>query len=481
MDSTTRVTRGLPLLFPIIAIALLAGIGFWQWPWTPSTPVGAADEEHDHSAEVGASDPNVIELSPQARQNLGLDASGLAAVRLSGYQRSLSVPGVVIARPGRTLIGVSSPLNGVITHVHAVPGEAVTPGALLFEIRLSYEDLVESQTAFLRTKGELQVESREIARLEGITQSGAVSGKSLLERRYNFDRLEAQLHSQRQGLRLHGLSDVQIDTISEQGKLLRDLQIVAPDIDVHSDEESTPLLLTQTPAQPVGYRREPQPFDATASADSDRPLMIEELSVYKGKSVAAGTSLCSLADCSNLFIECHAFEQDSAAISQVIERNWNVDAVFPTLDGEEVVAGLPLDFVGSSMNRSTRTLPFYVSLPNKVVRDQTNNEGQRFISWKYRPGQRLQVRIPVEEWIDQIVVPIDAVVSEGAEWYVFKRVNTRSFRKTPVHLKYRDQNSAILAAGDSLLVGDIIALRSANQMLMALKQRSAPAAAAHTH
>ena len=54
-------------------------------------------------------------------------------------------------------------MAGVITHVHAVQGEAVDPGTLLFELRITAEELVSTQTNLLRTVGELDVENREIA------------------------------------------------------------------------------------------------------------------------------------------------------------------------------------------------------------------------------------------------------------------------------------------------------------------------------
>ncbi|MEZ6075346.1 MAG: efflux RND transporter periplasmic adaptor subunit [Pirellulaceae bacterium] len=162
-----------------------------------------------------------IELTPQARLNLGLTEEYLQPIRLQSYQRTITVPAVVAAKPGRSQIIVSSPLNGVVTHVHAVTGEAVMPGELLFEVRLTYEDLVETQTQYLKTISELEVEAREIERLEKVTQSGAISGKVLLDRRYAKEKLEALLRSQREALRLHGLSDRQVDAIGNDGRLLR--------------------------------------------------------------------------------------------------------------------------------------------------------------------------------------------------------------------------------------------------------------------
>lgn len=438
---------------------------------------------HDHAShgdEHAASESTSLELTPQARNNLGLTSEYLKPIQLVTYRKTISVPAVVIAKPGRTQIQVSSPLNGVVTHVHAVTGESVTPGALMFEIRLSYEDLVESQTAFLKSLGELEVEKREIARLEEVTQSGAVSGKVLLERRYAKEKLEALIRSQREGLKLHGLSDRQVETIATEGKLLRELQIVAPDIDEHSDDEE--LRLSGVPATNVSYVT---PSDhGTTPADLDtKPLIIEDLQVRKGQAVVAGEKLCALSDFAQLYIEGQAFEQDSYSIGRAAEKGLAVDAVFPEADGERTVEGLKLAFVGNLVDVSSRTLSFYVDLKNEILRDESNEKGQRYVSWKYRPGQRLQLRVPIDEWTEQIVLPLDAVVKEGADYFVFQQ-NGSHFDRVAVHVKYRDQSTVVIANDGSIFPGDVVAMRGAHQMQMALKNKSGAGAdphAGHSH
>ena len=95
----------------------------------------------------------------------------------------------------------------------------------------------------------------------------------------------------------------------------------------------------------------------------------------------------------------------------------------------------------------------------------------RFVSWRYRPGQRLQLRIPVEQWEQQIVLPIEAVAREGAEYFVFQQNGTH-FDRLPVHVKYRDQFSAVIANDWQLFPGDVVAMRNAHQMQMALKNKA---------
>lgn len=439
---------------------------------------GAEDQAgHDHAHEAGHSEESSLELTPQARANLGLTPEYLRPIALTTYWRTISVPAVIVPKPGRSQIVVSSPLSGIVTHVHAVTGEAVMPGDLLFEVRLTYEDLVETQTQYLKIISELEVENREVARLEQVAQSGAISGKSLLDRRYAKEKLEAALRAQREALRLHGLSDRQIDAIGQQGKLLQDLQIIAPDLDRHSEKEE--MRLSQSRYRPISLQTQPSlptqsslPTQPTApQLPQSHPLVIDGSLVHKGQSVAAGEKLCTLSDFSQLYIEGKAFEQDVAAVSTAAQRGWTVSAEFPDGGGSGTVDGLKIAYVGNSIDPSSRKLSIFVELPNEVLSDTTNGDGQRFINWKYRLGQRLELKIPVEQWSDQIVLPVEAVVKDGADWYAFVQ-NGSHFHRTPVHVQYRGQTSVVIANDGSLFPGDVVAMRSAHQMQMALKNKS---------
>ncbi len=59
-------------------------------------------------------------------------------------------------------------MTGYVTKILTTEGAAVKPDQLLFELRLTHEELVPSQADLLRTIEELDVVRREIARLEGI-------------------------------------------------------------------------------------------------------------------------------------------------------------------------------------------------------------------------------------------------------------------------------------------------------------------------
>ncbi len=351
-------------------------------------------EDGDH-AHAGHDESSSLELSSTALRNLGLTSDYLKPVTLSTFYRSITVPAIVAARPGRTQIEVSTPLTGVVTHVHAVTGENSDSWHTAVRNSPDTRRTRHSSNRFSADLGELEVEKLEIVRLESAAESGAISGRSLLERKYARDRLEAHIRAQREALRLHGLSDRQIDEIASQRKLLMSLSVVTPEIDTHDHKDE--LRLSNRAVTPVSYSLE-------EDHDADHPLAIGDLRVRKGQSVQAGETLCVVSDLEELFIEGQAFEQDGPALTRAIENGWTVTAIFPGEPDDEIVTGLPIAFVGNEVDPHARTLPCFVHLQNSIVRDQQNESGQRFVSWKYRPGQRLQLRIPVEEWKDQIMV-----------------------------------------------------------------------------
>ena len=353
----------------------------------------------------------------------------------------------------------------------------------MFEIRLTHEDLVLAQTSFLQTLGELDVERREIVRLTEATKSGAVPRVKLLEREYAKDKLEALLSAQQEALRLHGLSKVQVDQISTDRHLLSELQVFAPSPDEHSEDE---LKLAGQMVRPVAFQpaaEQPEP-DQPKPLDDVTPLVISELRVHKGQSVNAGETLCTLSDYSRLYVEGLAFEQDAGSITAAARRGWKVKAVFEQPNNQrQTLEELSILRLSNEIDVDSRTLHFYADLPNIIESLTPTEDGNLFVGWRYRPGQRLQLEVPIEEWHNEIVLPVEAVTKEGAEFYAFQQ-NGDHFDRVAVHVKYRDQSTAVIANDGSLFPGDVVAWRCAHQMQMALKNKSSAGAdphAGHTH
>lgn len=444
----------------LAALAVLAAVGYatrdtWKPPVRQAVLdlLGPADgaaasagepvelEEHAGHAPGAESAATSIELSPQAQRNIDLNA---VAVEMRPLERTITVPAIVVERPGRTELAVSAPMTGIVTKVHALSGSAVAPGEPLFELRLTHEDLVDKQSQLLRDLEQLDVVKLEIARLDEVTRSGAVAGKTLLERQYDAQRLEAEIRADREALLLHGLSEEQIEGIAKSRRLLGTLTIEVP----------------------------PTPDGGEGDHPHDEFFQVTSVAVRPGDHVEVGTLLAILSDHCELYIEGKAFENDAPSLIQAAQEGRAVSALFDAESAKHgSQTGLKILYVNDQVERDSRALKFYVLLPNTLVRDEQAADGRRFVSWRYRPGQRVELLIPVERWSESLVVPLAAVIDEGAETYVYRQKGNR-FDRVTVHVQYRDRQFVALEADGALFPGDRIAARGAYQIHLALKNKS---------
>ncbi|MFO0900525.1 MAG: efflux RND transporter periplasmic adaptor subunit [Pirellulales bacterium] len=414
----------------------------------------AEHEGHDHDAKghdhshAGHDEDNSLELSKQAQATIGLK---IVPVKVGPFARTISVPGIVVERPGRSSIKVTAPLTGIVTRIYAIQGESLYPGSKLFELRLTHEELVQAQSDLLRYLGEHDVTRREVDRLERLTASGAVAGKERLDRQYEMHRLEATIQAQRQALALHGLTGEQVESIITTRSLFQTMSVVVP----------------QPPEDVAG---------------SDRTLQVQRLAVQQGQQVQAGEELCSLADYSELQIEGMAFERDADSLQRAAIDKAPIAAYFDTGEHRSPVSGLQLLYVSGQVDPDSRALHFYVRLPNERLPDVQTGEHQ-FTNWRFRPGQRLRMSVPVETWPDRIVLPVQAVVQEGPESFVFVQFGDH-FDRRSVQVAYRDADHAVLDPTGGLKPGEMVAADGAQQLQLALKNKAGGAVdphAGHNH
>lgn len=412
----------------------------------------AGHEGHDHG-----DDSNSIAVTAQGLKNIGFRSMKVA---LGPYAQTVRMPAMVVERPGKTQIQVPAPMTGIVTKVMAQEGVAVEPGDPLFEMRLMHEELVTAQRDFLKTAESLDVVNREIKRLKGLTE-GLVPGKRLLDEEYERQKLEASLKAERQGLILHGISEPQIEDILTTRKLLQTLVVRAPQ---QSHE---------------GHRHEEQP------GKTDHPFHVQQLNVQQGQQIEAGSPLCILADHYELFVEGRAFEDGAEQLKRALEQGWDVNAYLAGGSGQESGKFGPLQllYLADRVDPESRAFRFYLSLPNEVSADRTGPDGKRYVAWKYRPGQRLEVEVPVSTWEKRIVLPVDALIDEGAESYVFRQ-NGSQFERVAVHVEHRDRTSVVVANDGALFPGDVVAAKGAYQLQLAIKNKAGGGAdphAGHNH
>jgi multidrug efflux pump subunit AcrA (membrane-fusion protein) len=421
------------ILASSVAIALASSTGC-EPKGVSTSESHAAPDDHDEAQEAAA---DSIELSPEALKTI--DFQPLRITR-GDFERKVSLPGMVVERPGKSQIRVSAPLTGIVTRSYAMQGAAIAPGSPLFDLRLTHEELVSAQGVFLESAESLDVVLAESERLQKIAE-GAIAGRRIVELNYERQKLEAKMRAQRQGLLLHGLSDFQVDEILRTRQLLKSLTVHAPS---HED---------------------------CPTCHSEHPFHIQSLEAQVGQQVTAGDTIAVLADHCELYIEGTAFEEDAESLRNAVAEEKSVSAdVLVSTRREHAASDLKILYIADQLDRQSRALHFYLRLPNGIILDREDN-GHRFVQWRFKPGQRVELRLPVETWTERIVVPSIAVVNEGAESYVYRQ-SGHHFHRVPVHVEHRDAKSTVLANDGSVSPGEFIAAKGAYQIHLALKNKS---------
>jgi cobalt-zinc-cadmium efflux system membrane fusion protein len=446
-STTAAKSRWQAILSIVVLLAVIAGVAGTYRLWLPRVQAMLAPQEpvdphagHDHGSEADAGDENTLKLSEVGWQNIGLKT---AIVKPQTYLKTISVPAIVVERPGLSQVEITAKLTGIVTRVYPMEGQAIKPGDPLFDLQLTHEDVVTAQRDFLRLAQELDVIKREIDRLEKVGE-GVIAGRRVLEHKYEQQKTEAAMYAQSQGLLLHGLSQEHVDAILSTRQLRKSLTVVAPaygELDKHADEHI---------------------------------YHVQKISVKRGQHVSTGDSLGVLGDHCELYVEGQAFEDDSQRLLNATNKGWLLDVV-PVRHGTVNADPLKLKifYVADHVETESRALNFYLELSNHLIRDEEKSAGQRFVAWEYRPGQRMEVKIPLgQAWKNQIVLPPAAIAQDGAEAFVFRKSAAgKDFIRVPVHILYRGQD-VVVVENTGKLVGRTVAISGAYDMHLALKNKA---------
>lgn len=433
----------------LISLVVIGGIliGGWLtrdtwkgWLLKEKTPTETTAEHDEHAHDS----PEKLKLSNQAKANLGLKTG---AIQLTTYWRTAQMPGTITERPGLSNRGVSTTLSGIVTKILILPGQLVRPGEELFHLRLVSEYLQNTQAQLYKTARDLQINADEQQRLKTVSDSQSLFKGKLLDLGYEERRLLAAQDTYRQDLLTRGLS---IDDVNQviAGKFLAEFAVRAP----------------------------------RKTEDTDKFVYeVEELKVQLGELVQAGQVLAYLANHQALDVEGKAFEQESPLLQRAAKENWPIQMILLESSPEwsSAPAQLSIRFIASHIDPATRMLSFYLPIENPVREQPTANGGIRR-TWRYRPGQRVRLGVPVERHDDVFVVPREAVVHEGPEAYIFRQNGSLLERKA-VYVRYEDQDHAVIANDGSITAGNVIALNAAVQLNRALKAKAEGDAGGHGH
>lgn len=457
----------------VVALASVAWRNHGQLKqWLRSSPPIATTE--NQSAPIA--DAKVLKLSLQARKNLGLVAK---AVKPQTYWRTIQVPGAIEDRPGHSDRGVTSPAVGAVVEIHAFPGDTVKPGDRLFTLRVFSEYLQNTQSELFKATRETELVKEQRARLEKAAKSGAIPETRLLELDQQLRRQSAAIQVYRQDLLTRGLNPEQVAAVSE-GRFVSTIEVAVPQADSRFSMDEFRL---------KGQSKVVEEADFSALPIENRKSKIESSSVYEvqslsvdlGQQVQAGQLLSVLSNHHSLYIEGHAFKRDAPFLERAAQNGWPIQVEFaeddsarwPTLDQTFQIRHL-----ANAIDPTSRTFDFFIPLTNQSRGYE--RDGRTFVVWRFRPGQRVRLHVPVEELKDVIVLPSAAVVREGPEAYVFRQ-NGDLFNRLPVHVLHENRLSIVFANDGSVTPGLYLAQNSAASLNRVLKAQAASGIRADVH
>jgi len=365
-----------------------------------------------------------IIVSEPAQKNLGIIAKPM---QVESYWKTISVPGIVVDRPGVSDRDVVAPAVGTISQILRVPGDTVRPGDTLFTLKLLSESVQQAEAELYKARQEITIAEAQRERLIGA--GGAVAQSRVIEVESEIKRLKASIEAYRFELRNHGLSGADIDGVAD-GHFVTEIPIVVPTQTAGQDSIANAV---------VG-------IGASTPSDQAPPAFeVQKLIVGVGQQVQAGESLCLLSNHEALAIEGRAFRDEATLVERSVKEDWPVE-----VDFQENVAAewppaertLPIQYISNTIDPTTRTFAFLVQLSNQAK--SVRRDGKTQLIWRFRPGQKVRINVRVDRLDNVFVLPADAVAREGAEAFIFTQ-NANTFERKSVHVLYQDRDHAVIA------------------------------------
>ncbi len=427
------------VVFLAIVVGIAAGGYLSREHWLPVLfPVTKeSNAEPDDRAEATAPSEQVL-LTTQAQKNLRLTSKPLKA---DSFWKTISVPGIVIDRPGFSDRGVVAPVTGIVSRIHKIAGDTVRPGEVLFTLKLLSESLHLTQTDLFKSTQDIKLAEAQRKRL--VASEGAVAEARIIEVDSQITRLEVSVKAYRQELINRGLLPAQIDGVTD-GKFVAEISIVVPN----------------------------RPADAGKAQSEPKAFEIQELKVELGQQVQAGQTLSLLANHQMLAIEGRAFRDESPLLERVVKEGWPIEVDFEEESGHGWDAHgqtFRVTYIANIIDPDSRTFRFIMPLENQSRAVAQLDKMQTL--WRFRPGQRVRLLVRVEEVKNVFVLPPDAVARDGADAYVFRQ-NGDVFDRKPVQVLYRDRDRVVVANDGSVPPGVYVAQAGATQLNRMIKSQS---------
>jgi membrane fusion protein, heavy metal efflux system len=234
----------------IVAIGAVSTGHFREWFQAgigtgPANAVETAALPPDQQPSNAPAGPASVELTPKQ-----LEAVKVGPVEELDFPIEKSAVGSIDFDEDMT-VQVFTPYQGRISGLFAKVGDDVKKGQTLFTI--DSPDLLNAESTLIAAAGVLEQVSRDLARLQKLYETRAISQRDLEQRISDEQTAEGNLRTARDAVRIFGKTDEEIDQIV--AKRLADPTLVVPSpIDGHiTARNAAPGLFVQPGNPPAPY------------------------------------------------------------------------------------------------------------------------------------------------------------------------------------------------------------------------------------
>ena len=232
--------------------------------------------------------------------------------------------------------------------------------------------------------------------MASVAESGAISSRTIEERKSNLDARQAALQSTIE------------QTLFEADRAAREAQVALEDAqrrwEIATGRVTTLLGLSATPVEaskPKEDAGKPEAVDLSiVELRAPRTGTIEKRYFNENERIEAGIALFEIADTKTLWIQADIRESQWNALG--LKAGQPISWTSPALPGETYQATIVM--MGREVNPQTNAIA--------LVASTENNYG------KLRPGLYVRVELPMGETVSQIVIPESALATHEGQTFV---------------------------------------------------------------
>jgi membrane fusion protein, heavy metal efflux system len=267
-------------------------------------------EKEEEAAETKqAVDPNLVELTPQLKNQIKL-----TTVSNNEIREVLRIPGSIEVDEQR-MARIGAPVTGRITDIDVVLGQTVKQGQTLAS--LNSTELAQNQLTFIKAQQQISLLSKAVERAKLLFASDVISAAEVQRREAELSAAQADLDAARDQLMILGMSKDAVNQLAKKGQVR-----------------------------------------SISSVSARLGGTVIQRNVNLGQVVQPAEELFTVADLSHVWAVAEVPEQQI----DLIQKDQEVNIEIPAL-GNKLIQG-KLIFVGDIVNPQTRTVTVRTDIDN---------------------------------------------------------------------------------------------------------------------